>query len=448
MRLRLGPLILAGAILLKFGTDCGFVTPRFAVRTPRVHARAEPEFVSSMVNAASMSLPSMANFNTGIISSLFVAVLPAIIVEIILRPDFQQFLTDVGLRVPIGSRDYVAGSDKSIKVQRAFDIESWQEHRKNPDRYVSTLRNLLGNSTMLNRLQGPLFVLNIISAIVLFYSTELVPQGFPSIVLPLLPFTLSSFALGLLITFRVNTANERYVLGRNKWGKMLNICRSLVHQGMLWSKDAEKGKDFARWVAAFPAALMCHLRDPRSHDLKEELLAAAGPMETACEDGRGFTEEDVEDVINRPVGLNPGHYVLLRIREKMMGLQCSLPQRLRMEFNVDALFDEIGGCENIAATPIPLGYTKHTSRFLLLWLGLLPFALEGDLGFGLVFSQQLLAFALLGIEDIGIQLEEPFSVLPLKRIVGKICLEAQMVRQRSEIADVRAEYKPKGGNLQ
>jgi len=134
--------------------------------------------------------------------------------------------------------------------------------------------------------------------------------------------------------------------------------------------------------------------------------------------------------MNRPVGINPGHYVLLRIREKVMNLELGLPQRIRMEFNTDELFDDIGGCENIFATPIPLGYTKHTARFLLLWLGLLPFALEQQLGFGLVFSQQLVAFGLLGIEDIGIQLEEPFSVLPLKRIVSKICLEAQLVRKR------------------
>jgi len=369
--------------------------------------------------------------------------LPAIVVEIVLLESTQKLFTDLGWRNQPASRDYVAGSAESIKVQRAFDMGQWQEHRENPDRYWTSLKNMVGNSSALNRLQGPLFVLNIIAAFVLFYSTYLVPQGLTPLVLPLLPFNLSSFALGLLITFRVNTANNRYVLARNKWGHMLNVSRSLVHQGMLWAKDPEKGKDLARWVPAFVAALMCHLRDPSSHDLREELRAAAGPSDGTDGDGRGLTEEEIDEIMNRPAGINPGHYVLLRIREKVMNLELGLPQRIRMEFNVDELFDDIGGCENIFATPIPLGYTKHTSRFLLLWLGLIPFALEQTLGFGLVFSQQLLAFGLLGIEDIGIQLEEPFSVLPLKRIVSKICLEAQLVRKRGvENAREEAEAVP------
>jgi len=434
MRRNSGSLVLAaGAVLmLKLGTDYGFVTayPRQAPRTARVQANAGPEFLTSMLNAAE-TVPTLPAVDlSGIGFHFFLALLPAIIVEIVLLEPTQKLFTQLGWRSQSETRDYVAGSEKSIKVQRPFFLPDWQEHRENPDRYWSSLKNMFGNSSALNRLQGPLLVLNIISAFVLFYSMYLVPQGFTPLVLPLLPFTLSSFALGLLITFRVNTANNRYVLARNKWGHMLNVSRSLVHQGMLWAKDSEKGKDLARWVPAFVAALMCHLRDPSSHDLREELRAAGGPADGTDGDGHGLTEEEIEEIMNRPVGINPGHYVLLRIREKVMNLELGLPQRIRMEFNTDELFDDIGGCENIFATPIPLGYTKHTARFLLLWLGLLPFALEQQLGFGLVFSQQLVAFGLLGIEDIGIQLEEPFSVLPLKRIVSKICLEAQLVRKR------------------
>merc|ERR1719437_48307 len=109
-----------------------------------------------------------------------------------------------------------------------------------------------------------------------------------------------------------------------------------------------------------------------------------------------------------------------------MGL--TYQQRLLMEQNVTRLVNDLGACENIFATPIPVGYTKHTSRFLFLWLLFLPFALEGSLGIGTVFGEQLLAFGLLGIEDVGIQIEEPFAVLPLKRIAGKIALEAQVLR--------------------
>jgi predicted membrane chloride channel (bestrophin family) len=37
--------------------------------------------------------------------------------------------------------------------------------------------------------------------------------------------------------------------------------------------------------------------------------------------------------------------------------------------------DIIGGCERIFRTPLPLSYTRHSARFLALWLAFLPFTL-------------------------------------------------------------------------
>jgi len=360
-------------------------------------------------------------------SQFGVALVPALIIELV-----------VLLTKPDPTRDYVAGSDNTIKVQRAFDFEAWEQQRKNPERYWQTLAGLLGSSTMLIRLQGPLFVLNVISATVLFYQTYMVPQGLPSFALPALPFTISSFALGLLLVFRVNNANNRYVRARNLWGSMLNVSRDLCQQSALWAKSKEDAVEFCRWVPAFTTSLMCFLRDPRSHDLGEELTKlAAGPLETAKGPGEGLTKESVDGVVNRPAGMVPHHYVLFRMRSQMENFDVSEQQRLLMESDVTRLINDMGACENVFATPIPVGYTKHTARFLFLWLMLLPLALQSQLGVGTVFAEQLLAFGLLGIEDIGITIEEPFSVLPLKRIAGKIALEAQVVRRKAEELDVQ-----------
>jgi len=140
--------------------------------------------------------------------------------------------------------------------------------------------------------------------------------------------------------------------------------------------------------------------------------------------------------LDRPQGMNPPHFVLHRMRALLIDLGIPKQKRLLMEYNITRLVDDLGACENIFATPIPLGYTKHTARFLFLWLLLLPLALQTQLGFGVVLAQQLLAFGLLGVEDIGIQIEEPFAVLPLKRITGKIALEAQVVRRSVAVLDI------------
>lgn len=41
-----------------------------------------------------------------------------------------------------------------------------------------------------------------------------------------------------------------------------------------------------------------------------------------------------------------------------------------------------GGCERILRTPVPLSYSRHNSRFLIIWLTLLPFTLWDQVGSG------------------------------------------------------------------
>ncbi len=69
---------------------------------------------------------------------------------------------------------------------------------------------------------------------------------------------------------------------------------------------------------------------------------------------------------------------------------------LRMEDNLTNYEDCLGGCERILRTPIPLYYTRHTSRFMMIWLTLLPFALWPTCAWGTVPLSGIIAFLLLG----------------------------------------------------
>ena len=59
---------------------------------------------------------------------------------------------------------------------------------------------------------------------------------------------------------------------------------------------------------------------------------------------------------------------------------------------------------------------RHTCRFLLWWLTGFPFAAWAHYGWVTPFITALVAFLLLGTENIGIQIEEPFEVLPIESI--------------------------------
>jgi putative membrane protein len=90
------------------------------------------------------------------------------------------------------------------------------------------------------------------------------------------------------------------------------------------------------------------------------------------------------------------------------------------------LGDMLGACERIFSSPVPLVYTRHTARFLSLWMLLLPFAMyedfakTSDLALPLVPASAMLALFMFGIEELAVQLEEPFSILPMQRFCDGI----------------------------
>ena len=70
--------------------------------------------------------------------------------------------------------------------------------------------------------------------------------------------------------------------------------------------------------------------------------------------------------------------------------------------------------EKILYTPIPISYTRHTSRILTLWLLTLPFSLWLQLGAAMIPAMFILGWLMLGVDEIGIEIEEPFCILPVR----------------------------------
>jgi len=84
--------------------------------------------------------------------------------------------------------------------------------------------------------------------------------------------------------------------------------------------------------------------------------------------------------------------------------------RARIDATITTLVDLTGACERIFKSPVPLVYTRHTSRFLTTFLLFLPFGLWPAMGdswnhWATVPATTVVAFFLLGIEEIGMQIE-------------------------------------------
>ncbi|HRE82501.1 MAG TPA: bestrophin family ion channel, partial [Opitutaceae bacterium] len=80
----------------------------------------------------------------------------------------------------------------------------------------------------------------------------------------------------------------------------------------------------------------------------------------------------------------------------------------------------IGECERIQNTPLPFAYVVHLRRALVLYLLTLPFALVDTFGWTTVLYTFLISYTLLGIDEIGVEIENPFGTdhndLPLEHI--------------------------------
>ena len=87
--------------------------------------------------------------------------------------------------------------------------------------------------------------------------------------------------------------------------------------------------------------------------------------------------------------------------------------------------DNLGSSERLLTSPVPLFYSRHTARFLSIWLLLLPFALYDPFAsswnhIAMIPATAAISVFLFGIEELATQMDEPFTILPMQAFCDKI----------------------------
>lgn len=222
--------------------------------------------------------------------------------------------------------------------------------------------------------------------------------------------TLAGTALSLLLVFRTNSSYDRFWEGRKLWGGIVNETRNLLRAAVINIPSVELLRRLAAWTAVFPYALTRVLRDGQG------ALGPAAPL---------LPPAEIERVL---ASGNPGVAVALRMsavlaEAKQRGLITDYVQ-MQLDQNVQLLIDYQGGCERIVRTPLPFAYMLHLRRTLILFLLTLPFSLVETFGWATVLVVVMVAYTFLGIEEIGVEIEEPFGTeendLPLEEISANI----------------------------
>lgn len=216
--------------------------------------------------------------------------------------------------------------------------------------------------------------------------------------------------LGLLLVFRTNASYDRFWEARKLWGSIVNESRNLARStAALFAADQALVARIVRLDMAFSYACMSSLRN------KHGLGPIAGELDPA-------QAERLSGSQHPPLAI--GMAISREIAEgQRRGLITDVQQAI-IEQNVQVLIDCIGACERIKRTPLPFAYVVHLRRALAVYCGTLPMALVLSFGWSTVPVTMIVAYVLLGIEEIGVEIEEPFGVddndLPLDRFCTTI----------------------------
>lgn len=216
---------------------------------------------------------------------------------------------------------------------------------------------------------------------------------------PALGTVVPSVVLGLLLVFRTNTAYERFWEGRKLWGSLINDMRNLARQ--IWiavqelqPQDRPAKAAALRLLVAFAVATKLHLR----HEAVNHELAALMPEAQF---------HKLQTMNNPPleVAFWIGDFLQAQYQcDRINAYQLNAMQEL-----LNSMVNSLGGCERILKTPIPLAYAIHLKQLLLIYCLLLPFQIVDGLAWWTGPVVALISFTVFGIEEIGLEIENPFG---------------------------------------
>ena len=283
------------------------------------------------------------------------------------------------------------------------------------------------SSTVFRRIAKPIVSLTCVAALICAYNLALVPMladaaprlglgwlgSLPAVSMHLTPFSLVSPMIGLLLVFRTNFSYARFLEGRLLWGSAVRHCRDAARLATTYLPPSDARAALLGHLQAWAWLLKAHLRGGRT---RADPSDPTSYRDDPSRDVRSCLPPAQADALlaapNRP------YVCLLTLTTLLRHLRGGLPDYAtrRLDEIVVEMGIVAGGCERILSTPMPLSYTRFTGRSLMVWLATLPVALWPLMGWATVPAMFVTSYVVLGIDEIGVEIEEPFAILPLQAL--------------------------------
>lgn len=220
-----------------------------------------------------------------------------------------------------------------------------------------------------------------------------------------------NIVLSLLLAFRTNTAHDRFWEGRKLWGGLVNTSRNLA-RGMSIYIDEQKPEDTSekeatmRLISAFSVATKLHLR---GEPLNQELAQLISSVQ--------YKHLKTSNHAPLEITFWIGNYLQNQLHRECINVF----QVNNLHDAISKFVDILGGCERILKTPVPLFYTLTLRSLLVIYFLLLPWQLVQGLNCWTAPVLGVISFILLGINEIGSEIEQPFGQDPNDLPLDFIC---------------------------
>ncbi|KTD56718.1 Bestrophin, RFP-TM, chloride channel [Legionella santicrucis] len=246
----------------------------------------------------------------------------------------------------------------------------------------------------------------------------------PSLTLPISPFEYAGVIMGLILVFRVNAGYDRWWEARKLWGNVVNCSRNLaiVITSYIEPANRDEINRILGLIAAMPYLMKNNLRGSSSVDEVKHLL---------CDE----THAQLQQCQHRPNFISSKLASMLSLMQKSGKL--SQFSFLKAEELREIILDCQGACERILKTPMPFVMAIKSRRFILLFMMILPVALVNYSVYINPIIVTLVAYALFSLDQIGVELQNPFSIenlshLPLNDICSTIENNVMEIQKKQE----------------
>jgi len=264
---------------------------------------------------------------------------------------------------------------------------------KTNDNWFGDVRHLAKSWTMV-RIVRSVLLIGVYAAVVCV-TVEMLDWG-EYISMNTSVFSLLGVILSIFLVFRTNSAYDRWWEARKQWGALVNNTRNLaiyVHT-MFPKGDKDVRRFMAKHISNFCLALVEHLR---SGTKLENLIYLTDEQRAEYSTKNHIPNHIAMQIFDRLATahrlgtINEGDYINIKAQHQ-------------------SLLDILGACERIKKTPIPFSYAVYLKIFITAYGVLLPFALVNTFHLAAIPLSMFIFFALLGVELLGEEIEDPFGL--------------------------------------